>query len=241
MSNDTSTEADGGSTAVGRRARRVPLWAVIAAALAVAAILAVALWPKGNDRPSPEPAPVIPAGSFIEVPDNRDSGVANDKYVKNIGKTDSGKSPEGFTYEDPTNMDDYRVVDANGRATMRIPLDGECKVLDNGAIGAPSNYRHACYYKSGVSVAYTSHAVRGPRVGALENIRFLKVGQTVNLNGETYKVERVEVHPAVALPPYLFHPTDGVGRVMLVTCHLDDRVESGEPFTKTDVVTLVKA
>lgn len=204
---------------------------IIAALLAIALIVALSLYFFKDDVLGPADAKPIPEGALLVVPDNVDGGKANEDY--NMGEAvEDDTAP---TYKEPENIADYRLVDEeDGQVYFKTPIDGPCARSTSGGILPPDNYMHSCYYEQNGSVFYTSHAVIGPRTGALENIQFLKVGQAVTLDGVEYEVTSVQAFPRDKLPNYLFEP----GVIGLVTCHLDASVKEYDDYTKTDVVLL---
>ena len=124
-----------------RRNRASIITAVI---IAVGLVAAAALWANNLgiiDLSGRPPAKPIPIGSAIIVPDNQDAGLQQPPAGED-GDFADGLEP---AYEDPDDMGQYRNVDAQGRVTYTIPIDGECPIEPNGMIGAPNNYRHACY------------------------------------------------------------------------------------------------
>lgn len=178
------------------------------------------------------PAKPIAEGKVIIVPDPVDGGKPNEEFK--IGKAVNDKTAP--RYEDPADISKYREVDSNGNVFLKAPVEGRCRLNTEDGILPPDNYLHVCYYEKNGAVFYTSHAVIGPRTGALENIQFLKVGQPVTLDGVKYEVTSVSIFPSTKLPNYLFKP----GVIGLVTCHIDSSVKSYEDYTKTDIVLLKK-
>lgn len=206
-------------------------WLGIAAAIVLAVVGYLALF--GNEFiTSPAPANPIEKGKFIIVPDNLDGGKPNSE--KKIGE--AVKDDSAPDYSDPTNLSDYRIVQDDNTVLLKSPLDGPCALNALGNVLPPSNYMHSCYYEKNGAVIYTSHAVIGNRTGALENIQYLKIGQTVTLDGVEYKVTKVATYNAKNLPEYLLKK----GTVALLTCHIDGSTKSFEDFTKTDVAFLEK-
>lgn len=131
-------------------------------------------------------------------------------------------------------VQDFVKKNADGSLTYNVPVVGDCPVDRDGVIGAPSNFRDACEYSFNESIVYTAHAVRGDSVGAFEHIRFLSVGQIIHFNNQTWKVSEVNTFPADDLPGRLFED----GSVMLLTCHLDEKVEAGAEYEDSDIAIL---
>lgn len=240
--------------------KKRPFWMwLVAGVVALGLILGGFLFFGKDKDKSPEnnsqPAVALPKGAVITIPDNLDGGLPNKEYEKarkaeatkfdkekakkdaakksdeNKVKTKEAPQPK---YADPTNLEKYRVVQDDGTVVLKAPVDGKCAVSTRGGILPPQNYMHVCHYEQNGAVFYTSHAVVGPRVGALENIQYLKKGQVVTLEGVDYIVSDILVFPANKLPEYLFQP----GIVALVTCHIDASVKTYNDFTKTDIVLL---
>lgn len=202
----------------------------------VAIVLAIVgiLFNMGVFNPGPGPSKPIAEGAIIQLPDNTDGGLDNAEKVKKWGEQQEDKSaPE---YVDPSDLSNYRIVNDDGTVTLRVPLDGPCRVRDNGNVLPPANFLHVCYYEDNGAIFYTSHAVIGPRTGALENIRYLQPGNEVLLAGDVYLVESIYTFRDDMLPEFLFKP----GVIALVTCHLDSSVKTFDDFTKTDFVKLVR-
>lgn len=249
-----------GSTPVEKK-RPMWLW-IVSGLVALGLIVGGFLFFTKDDKKAPTvdnqpPAVALPKGSVITIPDNLDGGLPNKEYEKvrkqqnakfdkekaAKEKADAKKRDEQKVkthsaplpkYADPTSLEKYRVVQPDGTVVLKAPVDGKCAMSSRGGILPPQNYMHVCHYEQNGAVFYTSHAVVGPRTGALENIQYLKKGQVVTLEGVDYIVSDVLVFPANKLPEYLFRP----GVVALVTCHIDASVKTYNDFTKTDIVLL---
>lgn len=209
-------------------------WWIAVPVLILALVIGGWLFKKSLE---PDPVVPVPVGSILTVPDNTDYGMSNEDEQARIAEeqAEQGEDASAPSYSMPE-LDDYREILDDGQVVINSPIDGQCPVTSRGTIGAPDNYMHSCWFEQNGAVYYTSHAVIGPRTGALENIKHLEIGQTVTLDGEQYVVSEVKTFNQVNLPPYMFQP----GKIGLITCHLDDSVKSFEDISKTDVVMLEK-
>lgn len=209
-------------------------WLIGGVILIILLVVGGLLFKNSLDNKPVEPLPV---GAIITVPDNTDYGMSNEEEQERIlsEQADQASDDSAPSYSNPT-LDEYREVKSDGTVVINSPIDGQCPVTARGTIGAPDNYMHSCWFEQNGAVYYTSHAVIGPRTGALENIKHLEVGQIVTLDGEDYEVTELKTFNAISLPPYMFKP----GMIGLITCHIDDSVKSFEDFSKTDVVMLEK-
>lgn len=182
---------------------------------------------KGPDAVKP-----VEVGKVIIVPDRLDKGAPNEEFK--IGKAVNDKTAP--KYEEPEDISKYREVADDGTVYLKSPVVGRCAMSFEGGIKPPKNFMESCYYEKNGAVVYTSHAVIGPRTGALENISALKNGDPVTIDGVKYKVKSYNKYKTKELPEELFVK----GNIGLVTCHLDDTVKKFEDYTHTDVTLLEK-
>lgn len=133
---------------------------------------------------------------------------------------------------------------------VTAPIVGGCAVNPDGSIEPPPDIHAICVTgradvdPAGAGVTtLTGHTTRDARTGALEQINQLAAGDTVAVGGRTWTVVGVTVVPADApgLRSKLLETFDGPRRLVLGTCHLDDAVRAGAPYTKTDLAELAPA
>lgn len=126
-------------------------------------------------------------------------------------------------------------------AVLNVPLvEGPCQIEPDGSIGAPDDYTTACLFNHARGgQAILSHSVRGPRTGVFDRLAEVAVGSEVTIEGRHYKVARVDIFPADAIPEYVWEK----GRLSLITCTLQPKHDDDPkaPWTHTTVVSLTEA